>query len=287
MGNNYVVNQDGIFLYSGTPAAGNLSGSWAPAPGTDSYGNAYPAGINVHSALGSVIISALDGVFRSTGHTGNIVSVQDGSISLSRAGDASTAQIWIRQDDGLVMRSGAVAFGDLVGGFEILGSTGINSGDPVTYPRTVTADSVGTDPAMHLVSGAVVKSDLTGTVAETWHLPAYNSGWSAATSFGTLTGVQPLHFRKDAQDRVWIEGAFTAASGAGTAIFKLPPDFWPAYQSPPLDLTARTSAGVVTKSSAMISATTGNFSLNTNLGSVVAAGSVYSVSGSYPLGNIN
>jgi hypothetical protein len=37
----------GLFVYSGTPATGNLIGSWAGAAGTDAFGNAYPAGLNV------------------------------------------------------------------------------------------------------------------------------------------------------------------------------------------------------------------------------------------------
>lgn len=37
----------GIFIYSGTPAAGNLIGTWTGAAGTDSFGNTYPAGLSV------------------------------------------------------------------------------------------------------------------------------------------------------------------------------------------------------------------------------------------------
>lgn len=37
----------GIFIYNGSPASGNLIGSWAAFAGTDNFGNSYPAGINV------------------------------------------------------------------------------------------------------------------------------------------------------------------------------------------------------------------------------------------------
>lgn len=37
----------GIFIYNGTPSLGTLIGSWTAASGTDAFGNAYPAGINV------------------------------------------------------------------------------------------------------------------------------------------------------------------------------------------------------------------------------------------------
>jgi hypothetical protein len=38
---------DGLFIYNGTPALGNLIGSWTGQSGTDAFGNPYPAGINV------------------------------------------------------------------------------------------------------------------------------------------------------------------------------------------------------------------------------------------------
>lgn len=44
-GTNFEINTSGIFLYSGTPAAGNLIGSDASIAGTDRFGNTYPAGV--------------------------------------------------------------------------------------------------------------------------------------------------------------------------------------------------------------------------------------------------
>jgi hypothetical protein len=37
----------GIFVYSPSPGAGNLIGSWAAQAGTDQYGNAYPQGLAI------------------------------------------------------------------------------------------------------------------------------------------------------------------------------------------------------------------------------------------------
>jgi hypothetical protein len=48
-GPDYIINTSGIFIYSGTPATGNLIGSWAGASGTDIFGNIYPAGFNISS----------------------------------------------------------------------------------------------------------------------------------------------------------------------------------------------------------------------------------------------
>jgi hypothetical protein len=44
---NTIINQSGVFIYSGTPASGNLVVSIAPAAGTDQFGNTYPKGEQV------------------------------------------------------------------------------------------------------------------------------------------------------------------------------------------------------------------------------------------------
>jgi hypothetical protein len=49
---NTIINPDGIFTYSGTPAAGNLIFSSAPAAGTDSFGNAYVEGASAYITTG-------------------------------------------------------------------------------------------------------------------------------------------------------------------------------------------------------------------------------------------
>ena len=46
-GTDFIINSSGAFFYSGTPASGNLVGSWAQTSGTDGYGNTYPAGLVV------------------------------------------------------------------------------------------------------------------------------------------------------------------------------------------------------------------------------------------------
>lgn len=42
---------NGLFVYNGVPAAGNLVGSWSPTGGTDQFGNMYPAGLSVAQNL--------------------------------------------------------------------------------------------------------------------------------------------------------------------------------------------------------------------------------------------
>jgi hypothetical protein len=47
-----IINPNGIFTYSGTPATGNLIFSSAPAAGTDSFGNAYVEGAAAYITTG-------------------------------------------------------------------------------------------------------------------------------------------------------------------------------------------------------------------------------------------
>lgn len=43
-GNAFILNSAGFFLYSSTPALGNLIGAWSSNSGVDQFGNAYPGG---------------------------------------------------------------------------------------------------------------------------------------------------------------------------------------------------------------------------------------------------
>jgi hypothetical protein len=67
-GPDYIINTSGIFIYSGTPANGNLIGSWAGSAGTDAEGNTYPAGFNItQGAISGTTFSGTDFTINSTG----------------------------------------------------------------------------------------------------------------------------------------------------------------------------------------------------------------------------
>src|SRR5260221_740980 len=51
-------NTQGIFVYSGIPAAGNLISSISAAAGTDKYGNSYPAGFSATQGIFSGSLAA-------------------------------------------------------------------------------------------------------------------------------------------------------------------------------------------------------------------------------------
>src|SRR5258707_10299596 len=57
-GTNFIINPAGEFFYSGTPAAGNLVASVSPNGGTDSFGNAYLAGIASYFGGGPPLLAA-------------------------------------------------------------------------------------------------------------------------------------------------------------------------------------------------------------------------------------
>lgn len=52
-GPDYIINTAGIFFYSGTPALGNLIGSWTTSAGTDAFGNVYGPGLTIGSPSAS------------------------------------------------------------------------------------------------------------------------------------------------------------------------------------------------------------------------------------------
>jgi hypothetical protein len=99
----------GVFVYSPTPGAGNLIGSWAGAAGTDQYGNAYPEGLNVSigaisgtsisggSITGSAIVA--DGssgellVYSGTPAAGNLIVALSGSAGSDAYGNSYLAGI--------------------------------------------------------------------------------------------------------------------------------------------------------------------------------------------------
>ena len=59
-GTNFVINTNGAFFYSGTPALGTLAGSITNAAGTDSFGNTYLAGTTTYINVGGGVMDAVN-----------------------------------------------------------------------------------------------------------------------------------------------------------------------------------------------------------------------------------
>jgi hypothetical protein len=99
---------NGIFVYSGTPGAGNLIVSIAAVAGTDQYGNAYPAGLNV--TVGSISGSSLI-----------LAGLTEGVFLYSPAAGAGTLAGWFTSS------AGTDAYGNTyTAGFNIGGTSGSN-----------------------------------------------------------------------------------------------------------------------------------------------------------------
>lgn len=140
----------GLFVYSGTPANGNLVASIASTAGTDQFGNAYLAGITSYDPA----------------VTGNIVNLLAGVITLENTGFPSQIGATIsfaNASMSIIGARNAVAFANeiiLAGGgsggtvTRIQGSDGSNA-----YLKTCEPNNFGASTTFHTLSG-------------------FNTGWS-------------------------------------------------------------------------------------------------------------
>jgi hypothetical protein len=286
-GTNYVINDKGIFFYSGPPAAGNLVGSWAQTDGIDDYTNQYIAGITVVGPNGTSQLSSDDGFIKSTGSSGTVLFMADGALKWTWPGTASQAGLFINTAHGsMTWSSGKGAANDKQAQLAVVTSNGVpTTGNADTFPRSSTSDPSGSFNAYHYVSGAIIKSDVLGNTAETWQSPSYMPNWSGTTTFGSIGGgLSTLRYRRDAEDNLQIVGTFTAATGAGTSVFTLPAAYRPKVNTP-IPVAFISSGGVFGQGWMYVSAS-GNLFLSTQLGTAVTVGTTYTINGTIPLGNI-
>lgn len=119
----------GIFVYSGTPALGNLIGSVAGVPGTDHYGNSYRAGFTAY--YNGVTPDLLD-----------VSMYADGLLFFYQNG----------QNPGFLVNStGADALGNVVGGLS-LGTGIVNAGDDPAVITLSSGSAADGTPAQILIS---------------------------------------------------------------------------------------------------------------------------------------
>lgn len=101
-GTTFIINASGIFFYSGTPANGNLTGWWAQAAGTDSFGNAYTAGLNITKSANPNTYAKFDPGASQIGmllqpdstsfNQGNVTAYQIGGTPAVQIGSPSSTQ---------------------------------------------------------------------------------------------------------------------------------------------------------------------------------------------------
>lgn len=297
-GNGVIINAAGFFLYSGTPAAGNMIGSWAPADGTDEFGNPYVAGLSLYDADQNL---------------NNFLGGPDNAI-WNQAGFPDGE--WVAMTVGnFVMGVGSPTDGINLGTAGLLGVLGVGFGSVWQSPSdppggTYTENAfvrlmAGTpgggqgtvnEPVMQMDGGisvqdAVVKYTSTfdipswRNVPEVWHTPVYGTNWLGSTTFNTSTNWGTLQYRKDAQDNLHICGAFKANTTApGATVFNLPAGYRPLKQWGVF--CQRNNAGTLSSGNLAVSPS-GNVILLTATGLAVTASNEFLVPGGIiPLGNI-
>lgn len=265
-GSGFIMNSDGVFIYNGAPAAGNLIANIAANSGTDGFGNAYLAGVVSYNGTefaslfaGNVLFGGTSSGYNPAGGMGN--DGVDGISITSPSTPPNTDVSSIALFDGLRTVTPVSAAG---------------------YPHLLVYGTVWCDgPAIHATNNANTWT------AETWHTPAFSGTWS---STGTLNGnstFRGLQYRKDAEDNVWVLGAATT-TGAGGSIFTLPSGYFNTSKRALLPCfifhsgTSAVSSGFAQVTEA------GVVNIAASLAGVtIGAGDQVFINGKFPLGNVS
>jgi len=218
---------DGLFVYDGPPAAGNLIVSAAAASGTDADGNDYDIGLEVQNG-GQIITQGTAASIREYIAGGNPVK-QWRSGYTSEQGPAGIFTQLINQGDADEYIQwwlfGPVVTGQADAAFIVMNSSQQNAGNnafgSLGYQDTSgsPAGMLSWGPGGISAIGTVAAVEPgTGTVAvdavtETWHDISLDSGWSQTAGF------QTPQYRLTAQGDLQLKGRIShAALGAATAI---------------------------------------------------------------------
>lgn len=159
----------GLFVYAGTPGAGNLVGSIASTSGTDQFGNTYLAGITSYDP----------------GVSNNVVNLFAGIISLTNTGFATQVGASIsfaNASMSLIGARNAIAFANeilLAGGASGGTVTRIQGSDgSPAFLKTCEPNNFGASTAWHSLSG-------------------FNTGWSVGQQVRyrlTVDNMVEIHF---------------------------------------------------------------------------------------------
>lgn len=150
-------------------------------------------------------------------------------------------------------------------------------------PRLILRDSGGAYAANQMISGAVMKSDLSGSPTGRQN-PTYNTNWSGSTTFNSSTSNATLQFWLDAQDNVVIEGCFKAgATLPGATVCNLPAAYRPTTNR--WFWAVRYNSGTTSFFAAQLTSG-GNLNINSVMGGGVAINNEYWIKGIVPLSNI-
>lgn len=200
-GSDFIINSSGIFLYSGTPAAGNLIGAWAPVAGTDAYGNAYPQGLSIGNETTRQIVLKYTGTYSEVQFLANDGHENTTGVLREFIGNSGLANEYL----------GLHAIGPSVAGHTDTVTLQLNS-------QNLDGSSNANAGIYHSVSGALMTFDNTQVQATVpivkggtaWAAPVMGTGW--ATGPGVAGSYPPLQYHLDPLDNIHLFGTFHATS---------------------------------------------------------------------------
>jgi hypothetical protein len=265
-GTRFTINASGEFLYSGTPAAGNLATSIAPVAGTDAFGNAYLDGVQNYIGTSFTGIAGGNVWFgdMSTGYSGAGLIGASGSTGIFLQ-----APTYVQPDASTFTASA----GSAAASWSSSGYPNVNFG----------ASAAGT---MVWVADAVVKSNAAHTAPITWQTPTFSGTWSSTNTLNGNSTFQGMRYRKDAEDNVWILGAATT-TGAGGSVFTLPAGYFHTTRRHLLPCYIFDSSAAAVVSGWAQVTETGVVNIAASLAGVtIAASDQIFINGKFPLGNL-
>lgn len=286
-GTDFIINSSGTFLYSGTPASGNLIGSWTSASGTDAFGNSYQAGLTLYSASGTINLFGTVATWKATPSNSRIdIQVGGGSVlqeyipadvggvtwNPGSSGATLASRLGTNTPETFLQSPNNTANPGQAAQLQLYGAPQTSNGD-VLSEAIVIAARMWADVTTGWITGAWAK------LSETWQTPSVGTGWATGPSGGTVQAVQ---YRRDAEDNLIIVGAVHSTSTTPAAtIFNLPAGYRPkiTQRSPGVS----NSAGTATARFAEVNSN-GNVSINANL--TTTSTDVY-FQVCVPLGNIS
>jgi hypothetical protein len=302
---------DGLFVYNGTPAAGNLIASIAPAAGTDAYGNSYVGGITTYSASGDVELAAgeiflFDSsnlwmtmskaglfVYQSPGGAGNLIA----SIA-PVAGTDAYGNIYpegIRTVDAASQRNVTIAADTISLAFvSSLGATiGPDSGAsgmlltgphvPISLPNPASLDLIPgsatsgiSGPHALLGDGVDIRATKPGSpgTVEPWHQVGAAGEPAFQNGWANSGSGKNLAFRLNALGEVDIYGDLTVPATPNTVIFTLPASYQPSGTNEQIDVLVANQAGI-TRAAVGINGTVTVANMPAGATRIILKGTVY------------
>lgn len=223
--NGTVVGGTALY-YSGTPAAGNLIMSISATAGTDSFGNAYVAGVGVYGTNDKVTVKASTGdtaVLQADAPSGISDSTSPGLVLKKASGDVTAASLTEFDDTftrGIYLRAPSPL--DIA-----------SSGEGTDYGCIrMTGRFHGSDPQITIAAGSVPDAPgggiwLNGTFLDAaGGIQVIGSGWTSFTpaiggSGGATTSTKVGYWRQWGDEIEFVAYFVFSAAGSGAATLSL------------------------------------------------------------------